>query len=228
MSTIASVELDVDEFALGRSLPTLENGELEVIRVAATNRDTLVPYVRVSADDFDSFGEALDEDPTVQEWRLVDDLGDERLYRMEWVEDILVVVHLLLDEEGVVLEMNGYQDGWRLRVLLPDRESLTETAQFCEGRNLTFVIKHIYEVTGSVGRGQYGLSKDQYEVLTTAMDQGYFDVPRSATMSDLSATLGISQQAVSERLRRGHKNLLESTLELGESSFGEPTKQHLE
>lgn len=220
MSTIASVELDVDEFALGRSLPKLENGELEVVRVAATNRETLVPYVRVSADDFDAFADALDEDPTVREWRLVDDLGDERLYRMEWIEDILVVVHLLLDEDGVVLEMHGYQDGWRLRVLLPDRDSLTKTAQFCEGKNLTFVIKHIYEVTGSVGRGQYGLSKDQYEVLTTAMEQGYFDVPRSVTMSDLADTLGISQQAVSERLRRGHRALINSALRPDESTIG--------
>ncbi|SFR31897.1 helix-turn-helix domain-containing protein [Halogeometricum limi] len=228
MSTIAAIELNADEFALGQSLPSLTNGEVEVIRVAATDEQTVVPYVRVSADDFDAFHDALDEDTTVQSWRLVDDLGEERLYRMEWVKDILVVVHLLLEEEGAVLEMHGHQDCWRLRILLPDRDSLTQTAQFCEEEGITFVIKHIYELDGSVGRGQYGLSRDQYEVLTTAIEQGYFDVPRSVTMGDLAETLDISQQAVSERLRRGHKNLLESTLEVGESSFGEPTKKQLE
>jgi hypothetical protein len=228
MSTIAAVELDADEFALGESLPALDDGELEVIRVAATNESTVVPYVRVSGDGLDAFEESLASDSSVETWRLVDDLGDERLYRMEWTEDILVVVHLLLEEEGAVLEMHGGQGRWRLRVLLPDRDSLTETAQFCEERDLTFAIKHIYELDGSVGRGQYGLSRDQYEVLTTALGQGYFDVPRNVTMGDLAAELDISQQAVSERLRRGHKNLLESTLEVGESSFGEPTKQRLQ
>lgn len=228
MSTIAAVELDTEEFALGHSLPSLTNGKLEVVRVAATNETTVVPYVRVTGENLDEFDEALDADPSVKSWRLVDDLGDERLYRMEWIEDILLIVHLLLEEEGVVLEMHGHPDEWRLRILLPDRNSLTETAQFCEDRDITFVIKHIYELNGSVGRGQYGLSKDQYEVLTTALERGYFDVPRNVTMGDLASQLGISQQAVSERLRRGHKNLLESTLDVGESSFGEPTKQRLE
>nr|WP_255473553.1 helix-turn-helix domain-containing protein [Halogeometricum sp. CBA1124] len=42
----------------------------------------------------------------------------------------------------------------------------------------------------------------QRETLALAIRRGYFEVPRSATLSDLAAELGVSKQAVSERLRR--------------------------
>jgi predicted DNA binding protein len=52
------------------------------------------------------------------------------------------------------------------------------------------------------------LTDEQREVLQVAHDLGYFDVPRSATLADVAAELGISSQAASERLRRGHRQLI--------------------
>jgi predicted DNA binding protein len=42
---------------------------------------------------------------------------------------------------------------------------------------------------------------------------GYFEIPREASTSDIGDRLGISAQAVSERLRRGHRKLVTSTVE---------------
>jgi len=41
---------------------------------------------------------------------------------------------------------------------------------------------------------------------------GYFEIPREASTSDIGYRLGISAQAVSERLRRGHRKLVTSTI----------------
>jgi len=45
-----------------------------------------------------------------------------------------------------------------------------------------------------------------------AYERGYFNLPRDVTMEELGEELGISQQAVASRLRRGIRNILAGTL----------------
>jgi len=46
------------------------------------------------------------------------------------------------------------------------------------------------------------LSEPQREALTLAVRRGYYDIPRGCTTAELADELGISDQAVTERLRR--------------------------
>ena len=48
----------------------------------------------------------------------------------------------------------------------------------------------------------------QQEALVLAYERGYFNTPRDVTMADLGEELGISQQAVASRLRRGVSAIL--------------------
>ncbi|WP_263654245.1 helix-turn-helix domain-containing protein [Halomicrobium urmianum] len=52
----------------------------------------------------------------------------------------------------------------------------------------------------------------------TAYHAGYFEVPRATTLADVADDLDISRNAASARLRRGHRNLLASTLVHDEGS----------
>ena len=56
------------------------------------------------------------------------------------------------------------------------------------------------------------LSETERETLEAAVDEGYFESPRQITMTELGEELGISQQAVASRLRRGLRGILGSTL----------------
>jgi predicted DNA binding protein len=60
--------------------------------------------------------------------------------------------------------------------------------------------------------GNFGLTSAQREALTVAFEAGYFDVPAQTTLDSLSDVLGVTSQAVSERLNRGTKKLVETTL----------------
>jgi predicted DNA binding protein len=60
--------------------------------------------------------------------------------------------------------------------------------------------------------GKYGLTSAQHEALTLAFESGYYDVPADVTLDSLSKMLGITSQALSERLTRGTKTLIESTV----------------
>jgi predicted DNA binding protein len=46
----------------------------------------------------------------------------------------------------------------------------------------------------------------------TAIDAGFFAIPRETTLADLAAELDISDQAVSDHLRRAQRNLLQATV----------------
>ncbi|ODR82855.1 DNA-binding protein [Haladaptatus sp. W1] len=59
---------------------------------------------------------------------------------------------------------------------------------------------------------QHELTEQQHETLRSAMEWGYYEIPRRATATDLAEELGVSHQAISERLRRGHRCLVERGL----------------
>jgi len=56
------------------------------------------------------------------------------------------------------------------------------------------------------------LTETQRDTLLTALQAGYFDVPRRINLQDLAEQFGISDTALSQRLRRGLTELLTSTL----------------
>ncbi len=62
--------------------------------------------------------------------------------------------------------------------------------------------------------------------MLAALEHGYYDVPREASLTDLAERLDVSHQALSERLRRGHGNLVKHALganEGGEEEVSVPT-----
>jgi predicted DNA binding protein len=63
--------------------------------------------------------------------------------------------------------------------------------------------------------GRYGLTDEQYEALVEAYQRGYFEVPLGITLAELAEELGVSHQALSERVRRGTGALVDDTLLIG-------------
>ncbi|MFC7008889.1 helix-turn-helix domain-containing protein [Halalkalicoccus salilacus] len=51
---------------------------------------------------------------------------------------------------------------------------------------------------------------------------GYYDVPRTVTLTELANKLDISHQALSERLRRAHANLIDRTISSTEGRSDRP------
>lgn len=56
------------------------------------------------------------------------------------------------------------------------------------------------------------LSDEQQTTLRLAYDRGYYSIPREIRAKALAEELGVTHQAVSERLRRGRGNLVEHML----------------
>ena len=218
MGTIAEILLSPDEFALWDTFENLPDVEFEIARVVAHGPDRAMPFLWVAGDDLTELDDVLEADPSVENVTLIADLESERLYQMDWTDRIDFIVHVLVEENATVLSAQGSKRSWHLRILFPERDALSKTFEFSRENGLSAEIQQIYELEDADRGGQYGLTEDQYETLVAAYDEGYYRIPRGATQEELAETLGISRQALSERFRRGHCQLVKNALVIGEDA----------
>ena len=212
--TVVEVGLPADEFALAETTNRFEDLEYEIERVVAHDDDCVMPYVWIDGPSVGDVEPVLAEDGSVADLERLADLGEERLYRMDWVAQIDTLVEILIEEEGAILSAHGNGEDWTLRSLFPSREALSRTHDYCEDHGLTMDIYTIYNVDDG-RKGRFGLTDDQQSTLVAAYDAGYYEIPRETSMTELAESMDVSHQALSERLRRGHESLVENTVIIG-------------
>ncbi|MFC7154854.1 helix-turn-helix domain-containing protein [Halomarina halobia] len=212
MSTLVEVRISVDEFALGATLQRVTEARFVCERTVHT--DETMPLVWARAPDRVALETALDSDATVERWSRLSTAGDEWLYRIEWDYDTRLVFRILAASPPVVLTAQASRHGWSLRLLYPEREMIERTLSFCDEMDISLDVVQIQDVSNRPV-GSHGLTDEQYDALVTAAERGYFDVPRAVTLEDLADELGVSHQALSERLRRGNSVLVDKLLQHG-------------
>ncbi len=211
MSLFGEFQVAAHAFALHETLTALPEVRIEVERVVATD-SLLAPYFWVSTVDIEAFESAAAEDPSVQRLRRLDTFEEATLYRAEWVDNVESVVYASTQIGGVVLEAVGTVDSWRFQLRFDSHDQLRAFQHHCADTGVEFELLRLHELSQPLSGEQYGLTDRQYDALRTAWERGYFDSPRAATLADVAVELDITQQSLSDLLRRGHHALIESTL----------------
>lgn len=178
-----------------------------------------------TGEDYDAFEATLEADPTVTDPKLLADTGSSRLYRVVYTEaGRSMTAHAQWVElDANLLDARTTESGWTVRMRFPDREAVAAFKSWFDERDLPFDVKRIFTAEPPSETGLFGLTEKQRETLLTAWESGYFDVPKRADLDDLSRKLGVSDTAVSQRLRRGTGRLIENGLR-GPSSEEERTE----
>ncbi|PSP97340.1 helix-turn-helix domain-containing protein [Halobacteriales archaeon QS_4_70_19] len=211
MSIIAEYRLSAGRLVLGPTFEAVPDIELELERSFATDpeRPVLFAWARGPLDAFET---AAKEDATVADLQILDTVGEKRLYRISAGEATEVVLYPRWVEIGAERLEASYADGWwHSRTRFPDRNALADYRTFLGEHDVEFRLKRLYDA-GEASGNQLGLTAEQRETLVLACEMGYFDIPRGTTTSGLAEELDISNQAVSERLRRGYRRLVEQLL----------------
>lgn len=162
--------------------------------------------------DFDAFEAGLDDDPTVAEPRRLAELETRRLYRATSTEQSRTAVSVWQDLDLVMLDAKGGPDGWTFRMGVPDRETLAAFRDRHRDAGEQFDVRSVHDATESLDDGASALTEPQREALLAAYDAGHFDLPQRASQADVAARVGVSPQALSERLKRGVRTLVEEAL----------------
>lgn len=205
-----------DAFILEMALGRFPDVTVEFERFTPTNSRSL-PYLWVTDGSTPEFGEAIANDPQVARVRTVTAFDEGTLYRVDWTpqEDELLHWFTNNDIDAVLLQSRGRDGEWSLKVRFPSRAKLAEFWAYLRNENVDHRVIHLHDLT-SPKLGQYDITRKQREALVRAVELGYFEIPREATLEEVATALGISSKSASERLRRGHKNLVGSTLSIGQ------------
>lgn len=218
MGFIAAVHLVHDDLPL---VPTVERCASVTLRLeyGTTIDGRRLQFVSVFGDG-DRRGEetretledAMAADPTVSDPTRVATFENRDIYRVV-VETGLEIVPDRCVEYGLfVFTVTSDAGGWVARIHLPDRDALSAFRERSRERGISFRVTQLYDSSVSDEQA-YFLTAQQYEILTMAYYADYFEVPRKTTQDDLAERLGVSDSAVSQRLRRAISELIAATLE---------------
>lgn len=210
MTVVAEFTIPPESFPFGETLVEMPDIEIEVDQIVPSGESAL-PFFWVRGCDPEAFMECAEGEPRVAGNRLLEKVGSTALFRAEWSLDAGLITGLK-ELDVTIVESVGTADHWRFEVRTEDRDSFVEFQEVFEEQGIPIDLTRLYDLEELIEGTHRDLTPDQRETLLTAYREGYFDRPQGATQADLAEKFGISRRAVSERLRRGTRNLVGATL----------------
>ncbi|WP_049998709.1 helix-turn-helix domain-containing protein [Halococcus sediminicola] len=210
-ATSARFAVPAETFALGPLFERAPSARV-TLEPAVTNPDDHALLV-VHADEHERVAVegALRADPAVAAVESFGTHDDGWRYRVTWDGRTLQVIRRLLAAGVSILAADGRSGRWKLRLLAPDRDAMSRAHEALEQLDCNPDCRSIISFDGEQS-DRAAMTDEQRETLVTAFGMGYYGIPREVTSAELSDHLGISHQALSERFRRAHKQLVESEL----------------
>jgi predicted DNA binding protein len=165
----------------------------------------------VRGDDPEGFAAAVEDDETVASARVLARAPSGWLWSATLAGDPDDFAQRVFNErDAQVLEATHDAERTVVRVRCPSRAAFAALREAVESRYGVFHTRRLYDEE----RPEDGcrVTPAQREALLAALDAGYFEVPRTTTLDAIASDLGVSDQAVSSRLRRGTGSLVRDTL----------------
>jgi predicted DNA binding protein len=213
MSVITEISVPAEDFALGRALDGVESTQFELERMVPTT-DAVVPFFWAHDTDPDALETSLEADEDIISVRMLDQLDHRALFRIEWVPDIDGLVQSIIKHEAAILEALGTTDRWEFQLRFPDSADVSGFQAALDEADVDFDLRRMYN-PDDPDTGVSDLTPVQRETLMMALERGYFAIPRETNLMEIADELGISDQAVNERMRRGIAKLVVSSLTAG-------------
>ena len=211
MSVVAELTIHSEAFLLGRLLDEFPNFSVEIERVVPSS-GRVMPYIWGHGSDLDDFEAAIRENPHVKTLTVLDRLENSALYKTEWEDPAAEFISGIANTDATILSAHS-DDEWKFEIRFEDHAGLARFAEYCDTNDIDYRLNRVFSLSEADEHGNhYGLTAGQSEALELAFEQGYFKIPREVTLAELADELGVSVQAVSERLRRAIENVVTTAL----------------
>ncbi|MFD1512779.1 helix-turn-helix domain-containing protein [Halomarina rubra] len=209
MATVAGLTIPARSFALAGALTALPETTFVCESTVAPGEGG-APLLRATGGSRELISEALAGDDSVASFTCLADHSTEFLYHVKWTPEFDLVLRML-SGTGTVLSARASGASWKIRVLYPGRGALSSAHETSTDHGVAVEIDTVSHLDPEQPQ-RFGITTEQREALLAACERGYFDIPRRIGLRELAADIGISHQALSERLRRGHDTLITETL----------------
>jgi predicted DNA binding protein len=220
MTVIAELRVPGRDFELGRILGSTQELDIE-LETMVPLRQRPVPFFRVHSEVRDTFEGQVRSHPAVERITEVERHDGEVLYALGWATSQDHLFRAMEEVGAQLLTGSAVGDTWSFELRFPSHDALSEFKEHCEDARITITVDRIYNPTKPDEEPWFGLTDPQRETLVRAVEGGYYDIPRRMSTKDLAAEFGISDQAITERLRRAIAGFTERALIVGGDTDGE-------
>ncbi|MFB6156481.1 MAG: helix-turn-helix domain-containing protein [Haloferacaceae archaeon] len=163
---------------------------------------TGIGLLEIEADDLGSVVaavEAADGVTSIDPLRLTE---REALIQFETSEPLLL---MSIRESGIPLEPPiTIVDGTATLEVTAPRDRLSTLADQLESFGMAFEVRYVRQTVDSADL----LTEGQREIITRAVELGYYDTPRECTLTGLAEDLGVAKSTASERLHRAEEKVV--------------------
>lgn len=211
MATEATITVPSETFPLGTVFETLPGVVVELERLVP-DVDALVPYFWVRGVATDDIKAAFSEHQGVKSIRLIDNVEDEYLLRVEWSQDYVGLLTIFDETDVVLISAVGTNEQWTFNIRGDTSDNIEEFLRLCRNKDLPITLTALHALTPVETPSKNALTDPQQELLESAYEMGYFEIPRETNQAGLAEQKEVSDTAVSQQLRRGMATVLEETL----------------
>lgn len=206
MTVTAELSVPPDAFVFAPVLEADGDPVVDFERVVPVDAGaTVLFWVEGGPDDAEELLADADAVDTVARLELY---SDRALYEGAFAADDRAILGPLVDANVHLFEAIGTAEGWQFTLLCPDRPTLSDFVAAVTDRGIPVTLNRVAHRESD---GAASISERQRDAVLSALDGGYFEVPRRSTIEDLAASEGISDTAFSQRLRRGLSAVLEDS-----------------
>ena len=209
-SVVVEFALPGKEFELAEILH-LDDGATITLETIVPTDDQAIPLVRFHDAHREAFETSVREHPRVEDLRVIETDEHETLYALAWDSTHDVVVQGVREAKATILEGTKTPDVWTFRLRFPSYEGLETFREHCDDAGVRYTFEQIAHPIDPDTEPWHGLTQPQREALVYAVEKGYYAIPRRISTQELADELGISDQAVTERLRRAIVTLVTNT-----------------
>lgn len=207
MTVLVEISIPSDSFIVGEVLGT-PGVQIELLACIPVGRGP-VPYCWLTgADDVTMFERSVRSDPRITSLTALDGTDTKSLYRIKWAEGVDGLISAFREHGLIVEQATGTANEWTFQLRAPKQAALDAFHQEPRIRDTDLSIQNVTHSPGENVADSQLLTSKQHEAVLLAVEQGYFQVPREISLTELAEEVGISRQAFTRRLHRGLHNLL--------------------
>lgn len=204
------VEVTAPLGALGVARTSLPPGIKIEFERAATVPSQRTSSIRITGAGIDDVIADVRDSPFVNEVLLFSETPERSVYWITWNDTRPELVTQVRDADGLFHTAVAEGDHWTIGLRFSEQSAATRFYTRYDDTDHPITVQKTRQNGSSEPTLDDVLTGEQRAALICAVNAGYFEVPRRTTLVELADELGISDSAVSQRLRRGMLNILQN------------------
>jgi len=217
VATTFEVEVPASTFALAETFERTPDVTVRMERTICGGDEETMPYAWVSGVESGDAANLLAADSSVEAVRKLGEDDGGELCEVKFEGGICEFTDAIAERGGAILRANAAGGVWTLQLRFADRSDIGEVFDDEFSQRYDATVTRLYG-SNDAPTPRTDVTDKQRQALSAAFEMGYYSVPRDVDLRTVGEQLGISRQAVSERLRRGHELLVGDYLgETGEN-----------